>query len=412
MSSKTRIEWTAATWNVVTGCSKLSSGCRFCYAERDWVRLQHLPAYTGRSFTDVALHAERLQQPLRWRKPRRIFVNSMSDLFHEKVPDSFLDEVFAIMALCDVTERGHDFQILTKRPARMRAYMTDPGTLPRITRSIQHLWQREGSPGATAAPRWPLPNVWLGVSVENQTAADERIPDLLETPAHVRWISAEPLLGPVDLSRWIEPTLHCSACGAHYPLEDAVPSADNGFGADQCARCGAVNCMSTSWGDEAATSGPPDEIPLDQWDHGYRLHWCVAGGESGPHARAMHPDWVRGLRDQCRRASVAFFFKQWGEYRPICQGEADWYAPLYRSNRKARQSEDQRVLDDIWGKTCTVKRLVLHVNGPHRKDLTEAGAWAQKERPVLAFLVGKKYAGRTLDGIVHETYPITTENGP
>ncbi len=194
---QTTIEWTDATWNVVTGCTKVSAGCTHCYAERLFPR-----PYPGRAFTDVQCHPERLEQPLHWRKPRKVFVNSMSDLFHEAVPDAFLDQVFAVMALCP----RHVFQILTKRPEQMRLYMdTAPGW---VGEAIQVLRQ-DTKPvlplphGQGGEPWWPLPNVWLGVSAEDQQRADERIPVLLDTPAAVRFVSAEPLLSSVDLSKWL-----------------------------------------------------------------------------------------------------------------------------------------------------------------------------------------------------------------
>jgi len=202
---KTKIQWTDATWSPVSGCSKVSAGCKHCYAERDWPRLAKNPKspYFGRDFTDVRCHPERLDQPLRWRKPRRIFVNSMSDLFHESVPDSFIDEVFAVMSRCgdDTTPRfdafdAHQFQVLTKRPARMRRYMEDEIRGSAVC--ARRLKYRGGS-----LIEWPPPNVWLGVSVEDQATADERIPILLQTPAAVRFVSAEPLLNPVDLSQWL-----------------------------------------------------------------------------------------------------------------------------------------------------------------------------------------------------------------
>ena len=240
MSDKTRIEWTDATWNPVTGCTKVSSGCKHCYAERDWARLSANPKtrYYGRDFTDVKCHADVLDLPLRWRRPRRIFVNSMSDLFHPAVPIQFLEDVMTTMELA----RHHTFQVLTKRPTEML------DALQRI---------------ATPVPS----NVWLGVSVEDQATADERIPLLLQTPTAVRWISAEPLLGPISLR---------------------VPF--DGVRVD-------------------AALGASPGIP--------RLDWVVCGGESGPKARPMHPSWPRSLRDQCQAAGVPFLFKQWGEWQTI-----------------------------------------------------------------------------------------------
>lgn len=244
MSGKTKIEWATDQWNPVTGCTKVSQGCKQCYAERMWPRLaspRYQPnIYTGRAFTDVKCHPEKLDIPLRWTKPRRVFVNSMSDLFHESVPDSFIIDVFNIM----YEAKQHTFQVLTKRPERMRDFLI-------------------GTSGCGMGGEL-MPNVWFGVSVEDQATADERIPILLQIPAAVRWISAEPLLGQIDL---IEAMGMCEP-GARY----------NG------------------WVD---------------------LHWVVAGGESGPKARPMHPDWARSLRDQCEAAGVAYFFKQWGEWVPM-----------------------------------------------------------------------------------------------
>lgn len=235
MGNKTKIEWTDATWNPVTGCSKVSEGCRHCYAERLIPR-----AYgSERKFTDVRCHPERLDQPLRWRKPRRIFVNSISDLFHEAVPEEFIWKVFESMN----DASWHIFQILTKRPHRMRKFL-----------------EKWVSVKTYAYGPFPWPYIWLGVSVEDQQTADQRIPLLIQTPAAVRWISAEPLLGPILL--------------------------------------------------DGLRRTPGNSYP--------KLDWVVVGGESGPNARPMHPDWARSLRDQCIAAGVPFFFKQWGEWGP-CQ---------------------------------------------------------------------------------------------
>ena len=262
----TKIEWTDETWNPVTGCSKVSQGCKHCYALREWPRLAANPkatAYFGREFTDVACHPERLDAPLRWTKPRKIFVNSMSDLFHENVPFEFNDRVFAVMGNAYCMDKGHIFQVLTKRPNRMLAYLTDPSTISRVTLAMKAMGL--GLAGENAAPTWPLPNVWLGVSVEDQTTADERIPALLRSPAVVRWISAEPLLGEVDLRSVV------------------MPDGD------------ALGAVLYNDGEAAG------------------LDWVVVGGESGPKARPMLPDWARTLRDQCAEAHVPFLFKQWGE---------------------------------------------------------------------------------------------------
>jgi len=226
----TAIEWTDETWNPVTGCTKVSPGCDHCYAERITNRFGGPGA-----FDTVVLHPERLGKPLRWRKSRMVFVNSMSDLFHDDVPDEFIGRVWQVMGAASM----HTFQVLTKRPGRMASLLNE--------RILTHI---------PVLPNWPLPNVWLGTSVEDQKWADIRIPKLLDAPAAVRFLSCEPLLGPVDLRI--------------YP---------------------------GSWVD-----------------------WVIVGGESGPGARPMHPDWARSLRDQCVAAEVPFFFKQWGGRIPKAGG--------------------------------------------------------------------------------------------
>jgi len=275
MSDKTGIEWTDATWNPVTGCSKVSQGCKHCYAEREWPRMTKLvPAYAGRDFTDVRCHPERLDQPLRWKKPRKVFVNSMSDLFHEAIPEDFILSVFVTMAAA----RQHTFQVLTKRPDRMRDLLT------RWRNS--GLVLREGC-GVN------LRNVWLGVSVEDQATADERIPLLRATPAAVRWISAEPLLGRVDL---------CETFGMWWNQT--------------------MNCF------ESSSSSGFNRNPNNQRETA--IDWVVVGGESGPKARPMHPAWARSLRDQCAAAGVPFLFKQWGEWIGADQEECPIGPPASR----------------------------------------------------------------------------------
>jgi len=256
----TSIEWTEATWNPIVGCSLVSPGCTNCYAMRQAVRLSQNPAtpqyhgtvtatkagpvWTGR----VNIAGERVvRAPLGRRKATAWFVNSMGDLFHENIPTEWIDRIFAVMALCP----QHVFQVLTKRPRIMRAYMRDPEAPARVARAMA----AEGGEGTQ--PPWPPPNVWLGTSAEDQVRAGERLPSLLETPAAIRFLSCEPLLGALDLA-----------------------------------------------GLDALGPGEP------------RVHWVIAGGESGPHARVLHPDWPRELRDQCARTGTAFFFKQWGVWCP------------------------------------------------------------------------------------------------
>lgn len=268
---KTSIEWTDASWNPIVGCTEISPGCANCYAARlAATRLRHVPEYDGlavfgnstRWTSEVRLHPERIEEPLNWRKPRKIFVCDMGDLFHEKVLRDWIVRVFAVMAACP----QHTFQVLTKRAARMNLLIAGAQAkfAERVELSGDAIATEKGWCHAHQGEHWPLPNVWLGVSVENQHFADQRIPLLLQTPAAVRWISCEPLLGPVDLRA---------------PTEMVRP-----------------------W--------------LDK-----QLDWVVCGGESGPNARPMHPDWARQLRDQCASSATPFFFKQWGEWAP--QGQID-----------------------------------------------------------------------------------------
>lgn len=268
----TGIQWTDETWNPTSGCSKVSQGCKNCYAERVFPR-----PYPGRKFTDVRTHPDRLQQPLRWKRPRRVFVNSMSDLFHEDVPDQFIDQVFAVMALSP----QHTFQVLTKRPERMQAYFRNEWVGFRQREQMQLM-----RPTSVLDVSYPLPNVWLGVSVEDQETADERIPLLLQTPAAVRFISAEPLLGPVDLTR-----LH----------HDTWPSEPNRYG-EQYALY-----MSAFSGIRPTTTQSYVESP--------KLDWVIVGGESGPKARPCDVDWIRGIVGQCKDAGVPVFVKQLGARR-------------------------------------------------------------------------------------------------
>lgn len=235
----TNIAWTNETWNPVTGCSHVSPGCEHCYAEtlslrRGWSKK---PWTAQNAAANVKLHPERLEAPLRWRGRRMVFVNSMSDLFHELVPWSFIDQVFSAMQKA----KRHTFQILTKRAENARAF------------------------AASWAMRHDiLPNVWLGVSVEDQRRADERIPLLLDTPAAVRFVSAEPLLGPVNLRTW-HTTCRTSA--------------------------------ETPW-----------------------IDWLIIGGESGPDHRPMNHEWAESLAEECAASGIACFVKQDSGPRPGKQG--------------------------------------------------------------------------------------------
>lgn len=233
----TTIQWTDETWNPTSGCSRVSEGCRHCYIERT-------PPFrmAGRKLGDpVRLHAKRLYQPMEWRKPRRVFVNSLSDLFHDDIPEDFIKEVFTVMAI----SKRHTFQILTKRPNRMR------DILSKWSAEDMYDYWHAFSGEAREVQGWPLPNVWLGVSVEDQKTADERVRKLAYTPAAVRFVSAEPLLGPVMLSNY---------------------------------------------------------------GSGSSISWVIVGGESGPKARPCELAWIWSIVAQCKTAKVPCFVKQLGDY--------------------------------------------------------------------------------------------------
>lgn len=326
----TKIEWTDETWNPVTGCTKVSEGCDHCYAETIAHRFTGTKAYPN-GF-DVTLRPERLDQPLRWKRPRKVFVNSMSDLFHKDVPDDYIARVFAIMALAP----QHTFQILTKRPGRACSLL---GSWDFRIMVYDHIVAIAG--GVEHDEVWPLPNVWLGTSVESQKWADVRIPLLLDTPAAVRFLSCEPLLGPVELSPWLWE-------GVQYPV-------DYGTGIEY------------------------DRAPA------HLLDWVICGGESGPGARPMHPDWARSLRDQCQATTVPFHFKQWGEWAPAG----------YSDGTHLLQVTGQAVTRE----SGTVTNPYGHGSGV--QDLVDRGhaGWVRIRR------VGKRAAGRELDGRTWDEYP-------
>ncbi len=330
MADNTAIEWThragtkGETWNPIVGCSIHSPGCTNCYAMTMAARIEAIDAAAGRA-SHYAGTTKKVKgrpvwtgkigvapdhiftAPLRWRSPRTVFVNSMSDLFHDDVPDAVIDRVFAVMALAP----QHTFQVLTKRAKRMRDYLTLGGpTLQQMAQVPQ-----VGRDVMVANTDWPLPNVWLGVSAERRTEWLERTADLRETPAAIRFVSAEPLLG--DLG----------------------------------------------------------EIDLAG------LHWIIVGGESGDGARPMHPAWARSIRDQCAAAGTAFFFKQWGEHLggegEDC-GDAVWFeaASEKRDDRWLKTSDEFDWFDPS-----------LAPDGP------------------MHIRLGKKRAGRVLDGVEHNGFP-------
>jgi protein gp37 len=333
----TGIEWTDETWNPTTGCDRVSPGCDNCYALGMAKRLKAMgqadyqtdgdPKTSGPGF-GIAMHPDRLEVPLRWRKPRKVFVNSMSDLFHKGVTADFIARVFAVMAHTP----QHTYQILTKRHDRMRSLLSNADFRDDVISWLRHWGQEWDSRFDNTAEdvtdgMWPLPNVWLGVSVEDQKWADIRIPALLETPAAVRFLSCEPLLGPVSLF---------------------------------------------------------DNTKIDT---GTLVDWVIVGGESGPRARPMHPDWARQLRYECTTYGIPFLFKQWGEWAP-----ARW-----KGEGGATHAFTGSYLDE---NTAHFMELSHQPTSLARSPQTPRGAQGMT-RP------GKHAAGRELDGSTWDQYPTT-----
>ncbi|MBB3608623.1 phage Gp37/Gp68 family protein [Rhizobium sp. BK602] len=433
MADHTKIEWTDATWQIVTGCSVVSPGCTNCYAMRlAGTRLRNHPSRAGLTKDTKAgpvwtgetrFNAQWLDQPLRWKTPRMIFVAAHGDLFADGVTDEQLDQIFAVMALSP----QHIFQVLTKRPERMRDYLLE------MQRSFESDYlefsRRWGTAAAevTESPcasgaiediEFPLPNAWLGVSVEDQRRSDERIPFLLDTPAAIRWISAEPLLGTIDLRAFLPDTWKCKQPvrdWADFVWPSWVPEGvrkdiesfwnpEWGRGPNAWMRGAIENgqpLLGTTGQYETFRCGEPliegrfvpawNNIGRVITDAGEvhcvsagiyqsrppRINWVVAGGESGWNARPMHPDWARLLRDQCAEVGVPFLFKQWGNWQVACEANGHIDHDMLRN-------------DAFW----------IDVDSTRHKP----SALGLK-RPYAMHRVSKAVAGRTLDGVEHNGFP-------
>lgn len=332
MAAGTAIEWVRGddgsrghTWNPIRArdrdsgraghhCEHVSEGCRFCYAEtfnrRFGTGLPFKPGHRGG--VEIYLDEKVLQLPLHWKKPRRIFAGSMTDLAAAWVTDAQLDRIFAVAALCP----QHTFIFATKRPERIAEYMTAMQTGERaISVAAHRMLHGEGQAPHVDLISFaqPLPNVWLLTSVDNQETADARISHLLRCPAAVRGISLEPMLGPVDLRPWLLDDDGCESC------DDA-----EGFGLPRCTRLDIPReeqCPKRFAVFDTIEHPPfdADGTPAGLTVARRTLDWVILGGESGRNARPLHPDWVRAVRDQCRFAGVPFFFKQWGEWAPIAR---------------------------------------------------------------------------------------------
>lgn len=355
--NKTGIAWTDRTWNPTTGCDKVSDGCDLCYALVTAARMKSIgvaayqtdgdPRTSGPGF-GLAMHPGRLDMPLRWQKPSMIFVNSMSDLFHPRVTDRFIAQVFAVMHFSP----RHVFQVLTKREARLQSLTGKPGFVEMIREEVAELG------GNPAHVQYPLPNVWLGVSAEDQDMAARRIPALIRAAAAVRFVSAEPLLSPLQLGRWLGETVWPNTAGPRGGI-----------------------------GGQAVTAGPG-------------VDWVIVGGESGrwssdpvARPRPMHPAWAESLRDQCAAAGTAFFFKQWGAWAP--RGRLRDGEPLPVDNERT---------------------MILNENGRNRRGRAAGSLTNQlcefPDRSWCEVLehIGAKASGNQLAGQVHEQYPAELVN--
>lgn len=344
MSTKSKIEWTEITWNFITGCTKISEGCLNCYIERTPpFRIEHRkfdqPGIGGK--TGVKLHSDRLHWPLtKWKKPSRIFVNSLADIFHEDVPDQFIAEGFAVMSIAS----HHTFQVLTKRHARMKSLLNSETFRPMVDAARV----ARGLPAVPGDGPVVLDNVWIGVSVESQKWADIRIPALLDTPAAVRWLSCEPLLGPINLFS---------------DEQDGCDSIGIGW-----------NHIGHSWLSDYGTEYDCEHTP--------GIDWVVGGGESGHGARPMRLDWTRSLREQCEAAGVPYFHKQNGQFALVL-GE-----PRH---------------GDVWVNPDGTTRPWEHDDGRMRRG---GEPWYFGGSVLMRRMRGKHDAGRELDGRTHDEYPL------
>lgn len=306
--AETKIEWADKTWNPITGCTPISEGCQNCYAKRMSKRLAGRCGYPKDKPFAVTIHRDKFEQPLHWKKPSRIFVCSMGDLFDDAVPFRYIHEIWDVMKKCP----QHNFLILTKRPEIMRIVLGRIYSLERL---------------GAAMGFWS--HIWLGVTAETQQRADERIPILLQTPAAKRFVSVEPMLGQIDLKH-LQPNREVE-----------------------------IDCLSGTHGVISPHAGINE-----------KLDWVICGGETGPGARPMHPDWARSLRDQCQAAGTPFFFKSWGEWVNPDQTYSPYNRPFIT----------------------------------HHFVKNKVSRFGEKD-PDMVIKMGKNRAGRLLDGREWNEYP-------
>jgi len=355
MSTETGIGWTDSTFNPWMGCSNVSPACDHCYAQT-LVEGRFKRAEWGPGKPRVRTSPTNWKLPLQWEREheafyrehgrnRRVFCASLADVFDNEVDPAWRDDLFRLIAATPHLT----WQLLTKR----------------IGNAAKMIFEAHADAVFNhSASAWPWANVWLGATVCNQQEADRDIPKLLAVPAAKRFLSIEPMLGAIDLrSCYLRRMTLCGEC----------PSSDEG-------------------------------TPIDCPCADERVDWVIAGGESGPHARPSHPDWLRSLRDQCAAAGVPFFFKQWGEWKPICEMRELEHQALYRSRVLAKPHEDQANIDDIYGRDCTVQLTIIHADGSLH-DAAEPMAFRQEKDAMATFRIGTKASGNLLDGVKHEEFP-------
>ncbi len=375
MSENTKIEWCDHTFNPWEGCQKVGPGCDNCYAETRNARFAGGAAINwGPGAPRRRTSASNWELPKRWNaqaeafmnqhgRRQRVFCASLGDWADNAVPIEWLVDMLEMVRLTP----NLDWLLLTKRIGIVSQRLQQANAF------ILGNWPSiDAQPLSQWLTNWleddcPPANVWLGTTITSQPEADRDITKLLAVPAAKRFLSMEPLLGPVDLD-----TIHNTNFGEGQPyLHPLIGRVSDGHG-DSC------NAPS--------------------------IDWVIVGGESGPGARPMHPDWASSLRDQCVAAGVPFLFKQWGEWKPICQMEEAEHGGLYKSNVIAKPHEDQGNLDDIYGRKCTVPTTVLHIDGSTH-GITEPMAFGQGTEAMQIFKIGKKAAGRLLDGRIWNEVP-------
>jgi protein gp37 len=358
MIDQTKIEWTDFTVNFWEGCQKVGPGCDNCYAEARDVRFtggSHWgPNAPRRKVKGGIAKLQKINRDAEAFREKhghwpRVFCSSLSDMFDNAVDPAWRSNAFTAIDI----SRNTRIQLLTKRVGN-------------VEKMVPPMWRDGG---------WPR-HVGLMITVVNQAEADRDIPKLLDLKERlgIPWVglSMEPMIEPIRLR--------------------LLRVGPRGSGRTVCSTYDAL----TGEAYDSTASG------YIRRPHGPEIDWVIVGGESGPNARPMHPDWVRSLRDQCAEAGTPFLFKQWGEWWPISQMQESDYKPLYKSNRKAKPDEDQEAIDDMCGQYCTVKTLCLQIDGDHRDPL-EIDAWGHGA--MLAFKTGKKAAGRLLNGRTHDETP-------